>query len=322
MDIVLKKKIISRRQFLALGCAASSGAFWINKSDASPARFLRQHVGNAGRAVPKARFRPKPVSWETNAVTLSWLGHSTVLINFYGLNILTDPVLFPRVGAHFGFGTIGPKRLIAPALTAREIPRLDLVLLSHAHMDHLDIPTLRSIPRPANVVTARATADLLSNGLFPRVSELGWGESTTVKTGQGDVRIQAFEVKHWGARWRRDTYRGYNGYLLEREGRKILFGGDTAFSSTFADLRGRGPFDIAVMPIGAYEPWICSHCTPEQAVSMADAAAARYFVPIHHGTFPLGKEGPVQPLYRLEDALDKERERLALRHVGETFSIG
>lgn len=124
-----------------------------------------------------------------------------------------------------------------------------------------------------------------------------------------------------GARWRRDTYRGYNGYVIEREGKKILFGGDTAFSDSFAELRDKGPFEIAIMPIGAYRPWICSHCTPEQAVAMANAAGAKYFVPIHHRTFHLGREGPIEPFERLRTALCHEPERIALGEIGETFSV-
>src|SRR5204863_3920122 len=96
------------------------------------------------------RFRPKPEEWEDNAITASWLGHSTVLLNFYGLTILTDPVLFRRVGANLRIGTIGPKRLVDPALRVRQLPPVDLVLLSHAHMDHLDLPTLKRLPAAAS----------------------------------------------------------------------------------------------------------------------------------------------------------------------------
>ena len=125
-------------------------------------------------------------------------------------------------------------------------------------------------------------------------------------------------MKHWGARWKRDTYRGYNGYVLRREGKSIVFGGDTAWSPTFRSLHSRGPHELAIMPIGAYHPWICSHCTPEQAVRMADEAGANYFLPIHHQTFSLGQEKACEPIERLEAVL--EPTRLALRDVGETFS--
>lgn len=284
-------------------------------------RILRGCVAETGRTIAKPPFRPDPSQWDSNKVTVCWLGHSTVLVNFYGIHIITDPVLAPRVGADIGLGTIGPKRLVAPALTVRQLPPIDLVLISHAHMDHLDFRTLNALPHRVPVISARATADLFRGTGFTDVRELGWGDSTRFNSKDGSVQISAFEVNHWGARWRRDTYRGYNGYIIEREGRKILFGGDTALSSSFNALNARGPFDIACMPIGAYAPWVCSHCTPEQAVDMANAANAQYFVPIHHQTFPLGKEGPIEPLHRLEAALEKESDRLALRKIGECFHL-
>jgi len=235
------------------------------------------------------------------------------------VTILTDPALFARIGVDVGVGTVGPKRLVAPALNVQQLPPIDLVLLSHAHMDHLDVPTLKCLPGSTQAVIARATGDLLERTRLKRVTELGWGQKTTVTTKQGAVDVAAFEVKHWGARWRRDAYRGYNGYVLEREGKKILFGGDTAMSETFKPLHSRGPFALAIMPIGAYHPFVCSHCTPEEAVRMANAAGAKYFLPIHYKTFTLGREKRGEPMARLEAALEKER--LALREVGETFKL-
>jgi L-ascorbate metabolism protein UlaG (beta-lactamase superfamily) len=119
------------------------------------------------------------------------------------------------------------------------------------------------------------------------------------------------------AQLRRDTYRGYNGYMLSREGKKIIFGGDTAKTDSFRPLRSKGPFEVAIMPIGSYKPFECSHCTPEQSVRMTNDAGAKYLLPIHHKTFKLGREGQAEPLRRLEMAL--EPERIALRDVGQTF---
>jgi L-ascorbate metabolism protein UlaG (beta-lactamase superfamily) len=278
---------------------------------------MREIVADSGRPILPARHIPTPAVWDSNAITAAWLGHSTVLLNFYGLTVLTDPVLFMRVGADLGFGTVGPKRLIAPALSVRQLLPIDLVLLSHAHMDHLDLPTLKRLPAGAKAVTARATGDLFAGTRMKQVRELGWGDKTTIRTRNGDLAIHAFEVNHWGARWRSDTYRGYNGYTLEREGKKIIFGGDTAMCDNFKSLRSQGPFELAIMPIGAYQPWIHAHCTPEQAVHMANVAGANYVLPVHHKTFNLGQEGTNEPIQRFETAL--EPERIAWWEVGETF---
>jgi L-ascorbate metabolism protein UlaG (beta-lactamase superfamily) len=319
MNLNHKKTPVSRRNFLALAGLSAAGLYLACSEQYVP-KMLREMMVDASRAVLLPKHTPQPEKWDNNAITASWLGHSTVLMNFFGLTVLTDPVLFRRVGADLGVGTVGPKRLVAPALTPDQLPHIDLVLMSHAHMDHFDVPTVNQLPEITKAVTAKATGDLFSYTHIKDAKELAWGEKTTVKTRSGDIGVEAFEVKHWGARWRRDTYRGYNGYVLEREGKKVIFGGDTALTDTFRPLRGRGPYELAIMPIGAYQPWVCSHCTPEQSLGMANDAGAKYFLPIHHKTFKLGQEGPHEPIHRLEAALSKESERLALRDIGETFT--
>ncbi|HZR20919.1 MAG TPA: MBL fold metallo-hydrolase [Verrucomicrobiae bacterium] len=278
---------------------------------------MRGFIAESCRTVLPPNQTPSPAAWDPNGITAAWLGHSTVLINFYGLTVLTDPALCRRIGADTCLGTVGPKRLIAPALAPGQLPNIDLVLLSHAHMDHLDPATLRVLPGQPQTVTAHATEDLLNRTELRRPASLRWGEKTRINTDQGDLEVEAFEVKHWGARWRHDTYRGYNGYILARGGKKLIFGGDTALTASFRSLRRKGPFDFAVMPIGAYQPWVSSHCTPEQAARMANDAGANYLLPVHFKTFAFGREGSVEPLRRLEAAL--EPERIGWREVGETF---
>ena len=292
---------------------------WAGMSDQMGARMVRGLIHEAGRSVLKPKFTPTPDLWDPNRITASWLGHSTVLLNFYGLTILTDPVLRKRVGADTVLGTIGAKRLIAPALKTRQLPAIDLVLLSHAHMDHLDPQTLRDLPGKPKAVTAPSTSDLLRDTVLHQPKEIGWGEKTVVQTTQGEVTIQGFEVNHWGARWKVDRYRGYNGYIISRGGKKIIFGGDTAWSESFRTLRAEGPFEMAIMPVGAYAPWVCSHCTPEQAVRMANDAGAKYFLPVHFKTFPFGREGTAEPVERLDAAI--ESERIGWRDVGATFQL-
>lgn len=300
-------------------------------------RYLKTILNDYRRRVLPAPHKPSPDTWRDDQVTTAWLGHSTVLINFFGVTILTDPILGTRAGLGLGPVVIGPKRYVAAALRFKELPPIDLILLSHAHMDHFDMATLRRFDRRPLVVTAHATSDLLGRTrLAGHVTELAWGESTRLKfsrskTGlnidHGEVEVEAFEVRHWGARMRTDDHRGYNGYMLRRNGVALLFAGDTSYTNAFRRLRGRGgssrggAFDLAIMPVGAYDPWINSHCTPEQAAEMADMAGARYVLPVHHQTFKLSREPMDEPIRRLERALASTPQRLALREVGETFRL-
>ena len=283
--------------------------------------LFREWTIESWRPIAPAFAKPTPATWSNAQVTLAWLGHATVLINFFGIKILTDPALFPRIGIRLPGFTIGPKRLTAPALKVDELPAIDLILLSHAHFDHFDLRTLRRFDENTSVITARATSDLLRRTRFREVTQLDWGEAKSVGTASGEIDVIALRVNHWGARKQRDTYRGYNGYLLERNGRRVIFTGDTAMTDSFADLRRRGEIDLAIMPIGAYNPWIRAHCTPEQAIEMANAAGARFIMPVHHQTFRLSFEPFREPIERFEAALGHAPERIALRKIGETFVL-
>jgi L-ascorbate metabolism protein UlaG (beta-lactamase superfamily) len=314
----------NRRRFLkyalaGAGAAAGLGAYWVGTSQRRAARLVRMLFADARRQIAPAPVKPDPQAWSDNAITLSWIGHATILLNFYGVRILTDPAFGERIGVSLGLGTVGPKRYVAPALGLQELPPIDVVLLSHAHMDHMDLSSLRRLAPGCFTVTASATSDVLAGTLVKELTELRWGERTRFRGAKGDVEIEAFEVKHWGQRWPSELPRGYNGYVLRREGKAILFGGDTAQTRLFAGLRSRGPFEAAIMPIGAYNPWIWNHCSPEQAVELANLAGARYIVPVHHQTFRLSHEPMNEPLERFEAALDGERARIALRRIGETF---
>jgi L-ascorbate metabolism protein UlaG (beta-lactamase superfamily) len=283
--------------------------------------LLREWTIESRRPIAPAFAKPDPGNWSDAQVTLAWLGHATVLINFFGIKILTDPALFPRIGIRLPGFTVGPKRLTAPALQVDELPAIDLILLSHAHFDHFDLRTLRCFDQNTRVITARGTNDLLRRTKFHEITELDWRQNKTLNTAAGEIEITALPVNHWGARTQRDTYRGYNGYLIRRNGRRIVFGGDTAMTDSFAELGRDGPIDIAIMSIGAYNPWIRAHCSPEQAVEMATAAGARFIVPVHHQTFRLSFEPFREPIERFEAALSKTPERIALRQIGETFVL-
>jgi len=152
---------------------------------------------------------------------------------------------------------------------------------------------------------------------YQAVHELRWGESHRV----GAANVRAFEVRHWGARTRTDTHRGYNGYLIEAGGYRIILGGDTAYTDLFRQVRTSQPVDLAIMPIGAYNPWIHAHCNPEQALAMANHTAAEFVLPVHHRTFKLSDEPYNEPIERLLLASGSADHRIPIREIGEEFHL-
>ena len=280
--------------------------------------FWRQVSNDAQRVVLAAPRRPNPQTWSDRGLHAAWLGHTTVLLKIDGVTVLTDPVFSTRIGIDLGLFTLGMKRLVAPALDLAGLPKIDVILLSHAHMDHFDLPSLRRLENKGlTVVTASKTSDLLRVGRYGRVQELGWGD----RAGVGPLQIRAFQVNHWGARMRSDTYRGYNGYTLEVGRYRVLFGGDSAATSLFRNLKTSRPYDLAVMPVGAYNPWIHYHCTPEQAWQMAGDAGSEFFLPAHHQTFQLSREPFHEPIERVYEAAGRNQDRVAVREIGQEFHI-
>jgi L-ascorbate metabolism protein UlaG (beta-lactamase superfamily) len=280
--------------------------------------FWHRFAEDLQRDVLPAPGRPNPRAWGDHGIYAAWVGHATVLLKIDGATILTDPVLGTRVGLNLGPFTLGLKRLVEPALVRRDLPKIDLVLLSHAHMDHFDLPTLRSLEnRGTELITAPKTSDLLRTRQWKRVRELRWDERARV----GPIEVRAFEVKHWGARMRSDTYRGYTGYSIDVGRYRVLFGGDTAVTPLFRNLKSHRPYDLAVMPIGAYNPWIHYHCTPEQAWRMTNDAGAELVVPIHHQTFQLSREPYLEPLERLHEAAGNAAGRIVVKRIGQEFHI-
>lgn len=281
--------------------------------------FWRNFYGDLQRPVLNPTSIPDPSRWPDRGLHAAWLGHSTVLLKVNGFTILTDPIFSDHAGIHLGVLSVGVKRQVRVALEPDQLPRLDLVLVSHAHMDHLDVPSLRLLEDPTTtVVMAKHTSDLIRVPHYRAVHEVGWQETLRV----GPARIRATEVNHWGARMRVDTYRGYNGYQLEVDGYRILFAGDTAQSDAFRALRSTKAHSLVIMPVGAYNPWLRYHCTPEQAWTMAQEAGVEYLMPVHHQTFPLSQEPLHEPMERLLRAMGKDEDRVALQQIGEEFHLG
>ncbi|MFC2133409.1 MBL fold metallo-hydrolase [Bacteroidota bacterium] len=274
-------------------------------------------------------YKPNPAEWDNDKVTMAWIGHSTVLINFYGTWILTDPVLYDRVGLYFLGGTIGPARLTPPALTIDEMPKPDIILLSHAHMDHMDYPTLRDFaekyPDEIDVITAYLTQDVINDLPWKSITVMDWNDETKLH----GLNFHALEVEHFGWRypWEKDRSRGfmkdgrsYNAYVIENNGKKILFGGDTRMSDKYNVIKDE-KVDVALMPIGAYNPWKHAHCNPEEALTMAGDIGAEYFVPIHTKTFQQGREPFEEPIDWMKRSAAKYNLKIGLEEIGQTFEL-
>lgn len=306
----------TRRAIIASGAtAATLGAGLVYTRVQFPF-FFERFMNDLRQPIQSPYSLPDPLTWPDRGFHAAWLGHSTVLLKLNGFTILTDPVFSTRAGIDLRLFTVGIKRMVEPALALAKLPPVHLILNSHVHMDHLDTPTMRRLERPyTEVVMAPQTSDLIRMHRFKRVTELAWSESSQV----GPARITAFEVNHWGARMRSDTYRGYNGYVVEMDGRRFVFAGDTAMTDTFRGIRHLGKVDLAIMPIGAYNPWIRVHCNPEQAWRMGNDAGAEFLLPVHHKTFRLSSEPYGEPIERFVTAAGSHPERVVATNIGQEF---
>jgi L-ascorbate metabolism protein UlaG (beta-lactamase superfamily) len=322
--------MISRRKFLrALGIGTFvPGTVLSRQSENHPGlKRSRWELLFANPETVISKHKPDPGSWSDSTITAAWIGHATVLINFFGTKIITDPVFSERIGINvLGLTTVGPKRLVAPALSFEELPPIDLILLSHAHMDHLDLPTIQRFDSKIPIVMAKNTSDVIDGLSFRTVIEMDWGENQKVL----DVAFEAVQVKHFGWRfpWEEDRSKGnwdgrsYNAYVISKNGKKIFFGGDTAYQEFFLELAKRKiEVDLAMMPIGAYDPWIRNHCNPEQAIRMAEFIQARHLMPIHWGTFIQSDEPTNEPIERFRKAIATSTSKLALDSHGQTWTF-
>ncbi len=257
--------------------------------------------------------------------SLTFIGHSSFLVQTAGLGLLIDPVFSKRL--------ILLRRQRRPGLLVGSLPRIDAVLLTHAHMDHLNRPSLRAVtremrrrglPAPAAIVPNGVT-DLVQDLGFRSITELRWWESAQVE----GLTITATPCKHWGARMFRDTHRGFGGYVLAAANSDatptLYHSGDSARFSGFAEIGSRLHPDVAMLPIGAYYPdsYRAVHTSPEEALEAFQALGAETMVPMHFGTFRLGREPMSEPLPRLLAAARREglADRVHPLSEGETWIV-
>lgn len=244
----------------------------------------------------------------------AWLGHASVIARVGNLSVLVDPVLSTRIGPQIIGRTIGPARLDAIPLSAGSLRGVDLLLLTHAHFDHLDRPTLMRLrDERTTVIVPHRCKRLIPQG-FAKVLELGPGEQLTL----ADVKLEVHTPRHWGARGWIDRRRGYNAYVIRSQAGNVLFAGDTAYTKAFDHL---SDLDLAVFGIGAYEPWEHMHATPEQVWQMATACDCRYLMPVHHSTFQLSDEHADEPLQRLYAAAGPLADRVLASKPGELLVL-
>ena len=270
---------------------------------------------NVDRSANAARLDPS--SWRGDALTLANLGHATLLMNYFGVRVISDPSLFEHVGLAVGpLFTLGPERHTPPPLSPAELQSVDVILITHAHMDHLDIPSLKTMPKRAVVVACDRCSGLIAPLGFTDVRELKWGEHTEIN----GLTVTAMGANHWGRRWPWGGDYGFNSYVLEKDGHRMLLACDSAYTGLFAGIRNNPP-QVAAFSIGAYDPWIRMHANPEQVWSMFLQTGARYLVPIHWGTFRLSREPMDQPLQRLIAAAGPDAGRIMMRQIGAAWTM-
>ena len=258
-----------------------------------------------------------PSHWSNDTLTIANLGHSTLLMNFFGVRVISDPTLFQRVGVSLdSLVTIGPHRLTPAPIKPAQLQHLDLILVTHAHMDHLDLHSLKALPKTSIVVACAGCATLIRSLGYSDVRELRWGEQTTV---QG-LTVTATGANHWGKRWPWGRNYGFNSYVLEKDSHRMLLACDSAITNLFEPLN-QHPLDVAAFSIGAYDPWIRHHANPEQVWTMFVQTGAHYLVPIHWGTFRLSKEPMDEPLRRLIAVAGSQSNRIVLRQIGGTWIL-
>jgi L-ascorbate metabolism protein UlaG (beta-lactamase superfamily) len=296
-------------------------------------------------AVAVKPSKPAPFA-APKGMTVTWVGHATVLIQAGGLNILTDPIWSDYASP---FPPLGPKRVAQPGIRFDDLPKIDLVVVSHNHYDHLDIPTLQRLwkrDRPAIVTSLGNDALLAANGI--RATALDWGQSVSGGTLNGfgpeatiqcgsyehcpDYRVHATRSHHWTSRWGVDRNRAlWSSFVIETRAGNIFFAGDTGAGDMAwpAEAARIGPIRLALIPIGAFRFWrgqmaSDAHIGPRDAVRVFERLGASTAIPIHWGTFRLSYEKwdtPPRMLALFERCAGIDPKRFAPVRFGKAIAV-
>ena len=259
----------------------------------------------------------------TDLISITWLGHAAFLIKLGEQHILTDPFLSNTAGIM----GIGPRRYIPAGIKVSDLPEINTILISHNHYDHLDTATLKKIKNKKNITVIcplKLSKTFTSIG-YKKTIELDWYDEKQNK----DLVITALPAYHWS---RRLGYKYnstlWNGYLITFQSKKIFFSGDTAFGSMFSDIGKKfGPFDLTIIPIGAYKPremMQASHCTPEEAVEITSMLNSNYILGMHWGTIRLSAEDPWEPPKKFKKAAllkGYKKSQIWELSIGQTKSL-
>ncbi|MBN2497577.1 MAG: MBL fold metallo-hydrolase [Deltaproteobacteria bacterium] len=250
--------------------------------------------------------KPPPPRSVSEGIRITFINHSTVLLQLDGLNVLTDPIWSERASP---VSFAGPKRVHAPGLQIEDLPPVDVILISHNHYDHLDVPTLRQLVgrhRP-RIFTGLGNSVFLKRKKIHGSRDMDWWQSILLRP---DVRLTFVPAQHFSSRGLCDHYATlWGGFVIEAPSGTVFFAGDTGLGPHFDQIRTRfGPPDLAILPIGAYKPnWFMSffHLSPAEAIEAHRRLGARHSVGVHHSTFPLADDGQDDPALDLARAVEE-----------------
>lgn len=280
--------------------------------------LLTEMFGSKGASRPRGPIPlTEPADGEAGACAVSWFGHSTALVEVDGYRVLTDPIWSRRCSPS---RVVGPQRLHEPPLPLEALPAVDAVLVSHDHYDHLDIDTIIGLARTQRspfVVPLGIGAHLRKWGIpEDRIVELDWNESHRV----GELTLVCTPARHFSGRSLRRNSTLWASWAIVGPVHRAFFGGDTGYTKSFAEIGSdQGPFDLTLMPVGAYHPaWPDIHMNPEEAVrAHLDVTESGLLVPIHWATFRLAPHPWAEPVQRLLAAADPASVQVAVPKPGQ-----
>ena len=289
---------------------------------------LRRRASHFGHLVRRSAMTPRigqthvPKLVTEGELGITFIGHSSFFIQIAGQNVIIDP--------NFARWLFVLKRLRQPGVHLRDLPPIDLVLVTHAHFDHLHRPSLRALAQQARrrgadaptIIVPHHVRDLVADLGFKEVIELNWWHSHR----EAELTITHVPSRHWGARILKDSYRGYGGYVLQDDRHSIYHAGDTAYFSGFGEIGERLKPEVALLPIGAYSPasFRNVHTSPADAIRAFLDLKSQWMVPMHYGTFRLSHEPMEEPLQllRMEVQAAGIEDRLLVLEEGVTRLFG